>query len=129
MIILSIDYGTRHVGLAISDEREIVAMRLPSLTIKRPNDLIEGLKALRKNIVFEKILLGLPDKGENRGKIQEIAKTIQKELDIPVEFWNEDFSSKSAEKGTSKKFKKEKAHSEAARIFLQEYLEDRSSES
>lgn len=127
MIILSIDYGKRHIGLAISDEREIVAARLPSLTIKRPNDLIDGLKTLRKNIVFEKILFGLPAKGEMREEIEEIAEKIGTELDIAVEFWNEDYSSKNAEKGTSKKFKKEKAHSEAARIVLQEYLEEKSS--
>jgi len=123
MIILCIDYGSRHIGLAISDEREIVAARLPSLTIKRPNDLIDGLQNLRANIVFEKILFGLPAEGENKTKIEEIAKIVRENLDIAVEFWNEDYSSKRAEKGTSKKFKKEKSHSEAARIILQEYLE------
>ncbi|MBD3280976.1 Holliday junction resolvase RuvX [Candidatus Dojkabacteria bacterium] len=123
MIILAIDYGTRHVGLAISDEKEIVAARLPSLTIKRPEDLTDGLKSLRENVVFESVLFGLPEKGENRERIEEIAKEVGDELDIEVNFWNEDYSSKRAEKGTSKKFKKEKSHSEAARIILQEYLD------
>lgn len=123
MIILAIDYGTRHVGLAISDEKEIVAAKLPSLTIKRPNDLIEGLKTLRENVVFDAVLFGVPEKGENKERVEEIAKTVGSELAIEVKFWNEDYSSKRAEQGTSKKFKKEKSHSEAARIILQEYLE------
>ena len=109
--------------MAISDEKEIVAAKLPSLTIKRPNDLVDGLKTLRDNVEFDAILFGVPAKGENKDRVEEIAKSVESELDIEVKFWNEDYSSKRAEQGTSKKFKKEKSHSEAARIILQEYLE------
>lgn len=125
MKILGIDYGKRNIGLAISDEKEIIAAKLQSLKIKHPEELLEKLKELRKSQNFEQILLGIPQKGEITEIVKCISEKIEMELNINVILWPEDYSSQKAESGKSRKFKKEKSHSEAARIILQEYLNNK----
>ena len=49
---------------------------------------------------------------------------MKKNPSLTVILINEDYTSKLAERGRSRKFKKEKSHSEAARIILQEFLDD-----
>jgi RNase H-fold protein (predicted Holliday junction resolvase) len=57
--------------------------------------------------------------------VKKFAEKLKKKIDteIKIAFTNEVLTSKQAEQGRSKKFKKEKSDSEAARIFLQEYLD------
>lgn len=121
--ILAIDYGMRNIGLAASDELGIIAARLPGLKVKTQEEAIEGVNLLVQSLNIGKILLGMPDKGEIKKQIINFKKDLKNEVGCEIIEWNEDFSSKQAEKGTSKKFKKEKSHSEAAREILQAYLD------
>ena len=70
------------------------------------------------------IILGLPAKGSIRKQIVSFGEKITSSSGLEVTYWNEDFTSIEAEVGTSKKFKKNKSHSEAARKILQEYLDN-----
>jgi len=125
MNILSIDYGTRNIGLALSDETEIVAAKLPHLKVRNQKELEDGILSIIKNINPGKILLGKPQDGAITQAIEGFAEFLRTSTNLEVRFWNEDNSSKQAEKGRSKKFKKNKSHSEAARIILQEYLDSK----
>lgn len=123
MKTLAIDYGKRHIGIAISDEIGIIAAKLPGLEVKNDNEALNKiLKTIRLNNV-EQILMGIPDKGPIREDINSFITKLKTASGLPVSTWNEDFSSIQSEKGTSKKFKHEKSHSEVARIILQEYLD------
>jgi putative Holliday junction resolvase len=129
--ILAIDYGERNYGLAISDETETIAGKLPVIRAKKRKIAIEGIKMILKNAPsINTIVIGLPlDKDQNETKmskkVREFGKELQESLsrDIQIKFRNESMTSKIAEKGRSRKFKKEKADSEAARIILQRYLD------
>lgn len=123
MKVLSIDYGTKYLGLAVSDELEIIATTLPHLVAKGKNPKFEGIMTLIATIQPRVVVLGLPQKGEIHDEVQEFGTRIEQNANVEVVYWNEDYTSKQAEKGKSIKFKKEKSHSEAARIILQEYLD------
>jgi len=123
MKTLAIDYGKRHIGLAISDEIGIIAAKLPGLEVKDDAEALNKImKAIRLNMAGQ-ILMGIPDKGPMREEINNFITELKASSSLPVKTWNEDFSSIQSEKGTSKKFKHEKSHSEVARIILQEFLD------
>ncbi|HEX9805048.1 MAG TPA: Holliday junction resolvase RuvX [Candidatus Dojkabacteria bacterium] len=129
--ILAIDYGKRKIGLALSDEDKIFAAPLPMMLVKSDDEAVEGIITIMQSAGFvESILLGLPlgfdFKPTQMSRIvKKFAEKLKKKIDteIKIAFTNEVLTSKQAEQGRSKKFKKEKSDSEAARIFLQEYLD------
>lgn len=129
--ILAIDFGMKNIGLAISDELKIVAQRLPGLKVKSTTEALEGIELIVKSLAdVEKIVMGLPlgpdfEPTPMSEKIKNFASKLVKLFDnkIQITFTNEVLSSKQAEAGKSRSFKKIKSHSESARIFLQEYLE------
>lgn len=130
--ILAIDYGKKNIGLALSDETRQFASILPVLKIKYQKEAIEGLEQIIGSIGnIDQLVLGIPlgfnfKPTEMSKEIQEFAAKLKEQefaKNLSIVFTNEIYSSQQAEKGKSKKFKQEKAHSEAARIFLQEYLD------
>lgn len=133
--ILAIDYGARKIGIAVSDETGTIAGKLPQLFVKNDDEAVEGIVMILKNLPSVKeILLGLPlDKDmeptAQSKKVQNFAEKLNKKIEtkLNIVFTNETYSTEQAEKGKSKKFKKDKADSEAARIFLQEYLNHKNS--
>jgi putative Holliday junction resolvase len=130
-MILAIDYGTRKIGLALSDETNKFAGTLPVLKVKNDNEGIEGIQMILKNISpITQVVVGLPvgidfKPTQMSNIVMAFAEKLKSSIDpkINITFTNEVLSTKQAEKGRSRKFKKEKSDSEAARIFLQEYLD------
>lgn len=131
MKILSIDYGDKKTGLAISDENEKLASRF--LTVK--NRSLKNLIKEIKNIILEnnisKIILGIPIgfKGESAQtrNIKEFSAELSKNINIPIIEMNEIFTSKMAEEnlknaGIKREELKKIIDQEAARIILQDYL-------
>jgi len=131
MKILSIDYGDRRIGLAISDENEKLASRFLTLENKSQKRSITEIKKiiLEKNI--QKIIVGIPIglKGESAQTqdIKEFSAKISENIKIPIMEMNEVFTSKMAKEnllraGVKNKELKEIIDQEAARIILQDYL-------
>jgi putative Holliday junction resolvase len=132
MKILSIDYGNKRTGLAISDENEKLASRFLTLENKSSKDLIKEIKKiiLEKNI--GKIIIGIPIglKGESAQtqNIKEFSAKLSGNIDIPIIEINEVFTSKMAEEnlrkaGIKSEEIKKNIDQEAARIILQDYLD------
>ena len=122
MKILGIDYGTKHIGLAISDETQSLAREL---TILSPQEFWQGLQDLTTTEQVEKIVVGLPlnMSGEDTEKTKEarvFAEKLKTQGSMPVELVDERLSSSMAEQiaGTSKHI-----DSLAAQIILQTYLD------
>lgn len=134
MKVLSVDYGKKKVGLAISDETGMVSAKLPVLRVNKERDKIDGLIFVINEMSPEMVLFGIPSdrNGEDTDQtieIREFISNFQDELNkkikgnkIIIKTWDESYSSKNAEKGKKKKYKRENSDSEAARLFLQEYL-------
>ena len=127
MIILGMDFGLKKIGLAYSDETELVAAPYKTRYIKDIDDALTFLIQLKQQIKFEKIVLGYPVSVINKETkfmklVKQIQINLQEKLKIPVEFWDETYSTKIAEYQARGR-KRANADSEAARIILQEYLD------
>ena len=138
MRILALDVGTKTIGVAVSDELGIAAHGVT--TIKR-TDLKRDLETLHKIIDQYKpseILVGVPynyaGTVSKRGEgILKFAEKIKATFSIPVEYWDESFSTVEAEKllleaDLSRKKRKKVIDKMAAVFILQDYLVKKRSE-
>lgn len=127
--IMSIDYGKKRIGIAISDELRIIAA--PLEVINNTLGVEKKISEIAKKHNVEKIIIGLPFWDKPSEIIEEIkvfAENLKKNLDIEIEFVNEFYSTKIAQEklhSLNKKLKKykNKIDSFAACVILQEYLD------
>ena len=122
---MSIDYGKRRTGVAVSDPLQIIAGGLE--TVDTPK-LLDYIKAYTAKETVERIIIGMPTHpnvvpSENAGR-------LKKAVNIPVEFYDERFTSVLAHRamldgGLRKKERQNKALVDkiSATIILQSYME------
>ncbi|MBE7497974.1 MAG: Holliday junction resolvase RuvX [Verrucomicrobiaceae bacterium] len=131
--ILAIDHGTVRIGLAISDEMEIVAS--PLRTIYAHQEPERAIARIVREKHIGKIVIGMPyhmsgDKGGAAERVERFATSLGKELQhaVPVEFVDERLSSVEAEASlsrsgiTDKKARNAVVDQLAAVVILQQYL-------
>lgn len=133
MRILSIDYGKRRTGLAVTDPMQIIAGGLTTVDTK---ELLQFLKDYTSREAVETIVVGLPTQpngqpSENQARVRSFTGELRKALpNINVEFYDERFTSVMAhqvmlDSGISRKRRQDKALVDeiSATIILQNYLE------
>lgn len=133
--ILSIDYGVKRTGIAVTDPMQIIATGLCTIESK---ELIPFLKKYISVEAVELIIIGLPknwDGSDTHGTLPagSALKKIREEFPaVPVETVDERFTSKMArnamlEMGMKKKDRRNKALVDeiAATIMLQGYLQEK----
>ncbi len=124
MIHLGIDFGTKNIGLAVSDEDGKFAIDIPALRNNPKTIDSEILKVIESRNI-KQIIIGLPGlerENEITKKIRDFADHIKNLTLKDVIFWDESYSSKNAESGLRGKRRKT-SDSRAARLVLQEYLD------
>lgn len=125
MKILGIDYGTKRIGLAISDETQTLAREHSILS---PTEFWQQLDGLIDQEGIEKIVLGMPINmsGETTQKSEEVQSfndQLQQRVSLPVELVDERLSSVMAESISGQgEGQHRQIDSLAAQIFLQNYL-------
>ena len=132
--ILSIDYGGKRTGLAVTDPMQIIATGLTTIASQ---ELIPFLKKYLVQEEVELIIIGLPknlDDSDTHGTpLAEAAiKRLKKEFPhIPLKTVDERYTSKRAKEamlhmGMKKKDRRDKKLVDeiAATIMLQEYMEN-----
>ncbi|SDZ78397.1 putative holliday junction resolvase [Pseudobutyrivibrio sp. ACV-2] len=137
--ILGLDYGTKTVGVAISDPLLLTAQELETIVRKRPNALRHTLVRIQEicdEYKVEKIILGYPrnmddSEGFRCEETLEFKKLLEKRVDIPIELLDERLTTVYAdeileESGVAKKDRKKVIDQIAAAIILQDYLDNRS---
>lgn len=130
--ILSIDYGKKRTGLAVTDPLKIIATGLT--TVETPK-LLQFLKDYVAKEPVEHIIIGMPtnwDESDTHATplVKQFILSLQKNFpSIPVTEVDERYTSKMAsqamlEMGMKKKQRQNKALVDeiAATIMLQEYL-------
>lgn len=122
MKILGIDYGEKRIGLAISDESQVLARELDILSPKEFWKQIPEL--IEKNQIIQ-IVVGWPlnMSGQVTQKTKEVESfklKIESETGLPVEVVDERLSSQMAGNLPGGKVK---VDSLAAQIILQNYLD------
>ena len=134
--LLSIDYGRKRCGIAVTDSLQIVAN---GLTTVPTHTLIDFIKKYVATENVDKIIVGKPTtmRGEDSESMKYITPGInrlKKELpNIPIEFWDERFTSVLAHKsmidsGMKKTVRQDKAIVDeiSATIILNDYLQSKS---
>ena len=131
MKIIALDFGARRIGLAIGDTDVGVAASRDFLT--NDADTIENITELVERESIDKILIGLPRGLQHETAQTEVTRDFAKKLDakvsIPLKFIDERFTSRIAEANLqtaeiNSRKQKSLVDSEAARIILQEYLDE-----
>lgn len=121
MKVLGVDYGEKWIGLSVSDDER--KMAFPYETLENNSKLFPRLNEIIKKENVYKIVIGLPLnkklKATNQTtEVENWAEKLIKEVDLPIDFENEIFTSKIADKYEAKN-----QHAAAATILLQSYLD------
>src|SRR3990172_2617088 len=130
-IILCLDVGTKRIGVAKSDALGVAAHVLPKITRKSDEQAVKAISSLVKEEQAGRIVVGLPINlndtlGPAAERVQSFADRLKKEVSVPVEFWDERFSTAEAERflleaDLSRRKRKAKIDSLSAQIILQSY--------
>lgn len=133
---LGIDYGTRRIGLALSDHRETIASPITTLNAAASvtDDARRILRWAAENEVAG-IVVGLPinmdgSLGPQAGLSRNLARHLQRLGHLPVELWDERLSSFQADEllraaGLTPAKQKKHRDALAAQVILQAFLDAR----
>jgi len=133
--ILAIDYGSKRVGLAVTDPLKIIASALDTIHSK---DVLEFLKAYVDREDVEAMVVGMPvnldgEDTNNTPQVKGFVKGLKKAFpDMPIHLHDERFTSSMAmsamiTSGYSKKDRREKGNIDkiSATIILQSFMESK----
>ena len=133
--ILSIDYGKKRTGLAVTDPLKLIAGGLATVST---SELFNYLQDYIKKEQVEKVIIGKPlqtngEPSENLNRVQQFVNRWKKAVpQIPIEYYDERFTSVLAHRaildsGIGKKARQNKALVDeiSATILLQDYMESR----
>jgi len=133
MRVLGVDYGTKRIGLALSDPEGIIASPMKALEVKDLPSAAEEIAVIAKERDVNTIVIGLPRNMD--GTLGEKAQEALAFLDMLLERthlvvvpWDERLSSAFAERALrethmSKKKRKKRVDMIAAQVILQGYLD------
>ena len=134
MRILGIDYGSKRVGLSMSDPSGIVASPLGVRHRVSASQDGEFFRELVRSHQLALVVVGMPQNsdGTEADKAQEARRYgawIAAELGLPVHFFDERFTARLAEthlkrSGGRQKARKKRRDMLAAQVMLQAYLDE-----
>jgi putative Holliday junction resolvase len=130
--ILSIDYGKKRTGIAVTDPLQIIAGGLATVST---SELFDYLQAYIAREQVEMIVIGEPrqpngEPSENLARVQQFVNRWRKTVpQVPIQFYDERFTSVLAHQamrdgGLKKKARQNKALVDeiSATIILEDYL-------
>jgi len=133
--IISVDYGKKRTGLAVTDPLQIIPNGLATVATCQLMDFLRSYVAREE---VERIIIGEPrqlngEPSENLQRVQQFVARWRKAMpDIPIEYYDERFTSVLAHRamidsGIGKKARQNKALVDeiSATIILQDYLNSR----
>ena len=94
MRILSLDHGTRRIGVAVSDEMHIIATPLEYIAAEPMEKVVERLQQLIREKEVEFILIGMPRNmdgtyGPASQKVKDFITALTPHITTPVKLWDE----------------------------------------
>lgn len=136
MRILGLDFGSKTVGVAVSDPLGLTAQGVEIIARKQENKLRQTLARIEELVAeykVEKIVLGLPKNmnntlGDRAEKSMEFKETLERRTGLEVVMWDERLSTVSAnrvlmETGVRREHRKDYVDEIAAIFILQGYLD------
>ena len=136
MRILGLDFGSKTVGVAVSDELLLTAQPLETIVRKSENKLRQTcsrIEELAQEYGVETIVLGLPknmndSEGVRAEKTREFGEMLKRRTGLPLIFWDERLTTVAAEQvlmeqGVRREDRKAVIDKIAAALILQGYLD------
>lgn len=136
MRIMACDYGSKTIGIAMSDPFGWTAQGIEIIRRKEEDNLVGSfvrLKELIEEYAVEKIVVGLPKNmnnslGDRVDKTLHFIERLKKEVALPIVTWDERLSTIGAERALleadlSRAKRKKVIDKMAAAYFLQGYLD------
>ncbi|MGN0343463.1 MAG: Holliday junction resolvase RuvX [Lachnospiraceae bacterium] len=138
MRIMGLDFGSKTVGVAVSDPLGITAQGVEIVRRKSPNKLRQTLARIEELIReydVEELVLGYPKnmngtEGERCEKTKEFKELLEKRTGLPVTLWDERLTTVAADRsmmeaGLGRYERKEYVDEIAAVFILQGYMSAR----
>ncbi len=138
MRIMGLDFGSKTVGVAVSDELFITAQGVEIIWRKEENKLrrtLARIEELIETYEVEEIVLGLPknmnaSEGIRAELTREFCEKLERRTGLPVTLWDERLTTVEAgkilmESGVRREERKEYVDKIAAVLILQNYLDSR----
>lgn len=126
MKYISLDYGTKYIGIALSDEGGVLAF--PNIVIKNDSNAIESILEIIKEESIEFLVCG--ESFDNKGEKNEIyddakafAEEVAKSAGIDWAFEKEGFTSTHARHAIEGHKESGRIDASAAALILQRYLD------
>lgn len=136
MRIMGLDYGTKTVGVAVSDPLGLTAQAVETIERKEENKLRKTcarIEALISEYGIDRIVLGFPkhmnnDVGERAEKTLEFRDMLQRRTGLEIIMWDERLTTVAAERtliesGVRRENRKKHIDQIAAVFILQGYLD------
>ena len=136
MRIMGLDYGSKTIGVAVSDPMGLTAQGIETITREEENKLRKSLRRieeLAEQYQVGEIVLGFPKNmnntiGERAEKALQLKETLERRLGLPVVMWDERLTTVEAERtlietGVRRENRKKYVDMIAAVFILQGYLD------
>lgn len=128
MRVMALDWGTRRIGIAVTDELGIAAHGLPTLERKNIQRDLEALTDLIRERKIETVIVGNPlnmdgSRSSSTNLATRFARRLAKHAAVDVRMWDERLTSWSAAEAIGKASRKRGATDRVAAILiLESYL-------
>jgi putative Holliday junction resolvase len=135
MRVMALDAGERRIGVALSDPTQTIARALTIVERRSKAEDFERLRRLIAEHEVERVVVGYPrslsgEEGPQARRVARWAEALRAALPVPVELWDEQYSTVVAEevlreRGERRGAKRRRLDDVAAAVILQEYLDAR----
>jgi putative holliday junction resolvase len=127
MRVLALDYGSARCGCAISDPTGVLATPIDPILLPRSKRGLGRLRTLVHELDVERVLVGLPlslagTDSAQTSETRQFAATLEHQLPVPVELYDERFTTRLAERSPGRASE----DSRAAAHLLESWLAARS---
>jgi putative Holliday junction resolvase len=133
--LVGVDFGTRRVGVALSDPDGVIATPLEVIDVEGPAHAANAVARLGREREAAGIVVGMPRNmdgsfGPAARGVEEFVGLLRQRTPLPVFTWDERMTTKSAldalaEAGAGTRTRKRVVDKLAAQIMLQGYLDAR----
>ncbi len=130
--ILALDFGTKRIGVALSDELRWIGQPLETYHRRSLVADVAHFKTLVSRHEVGEVVVGMPVHldgrvGPEAEQTQAFVDVLERDLPVPVVTWDERLTTKAAEQllivaDVSRRKRKERVDRVAAAILLQSYL-------
>lgn len=130
--LLGLDYGTKRLGIAVSNSDQTIAAPVETWTVRTPERDLKHVRELIDDYRVVGLVVGLPvrldgNEGDQAAEVRRFGEWLAAAVKLPIAYWDERYSSTEAEvllwtQGMSPTKNKERLDRLAAQIILQGYL-------